>query len=446
MNQYSQSYSSQIMIYGGKPILLAQSSYHANAKDTSAFFLIEIDLSTFEMKKMLQELNVYPNSGSCLYSVNQNFMLDDGTNSATTQKLKNSTQAEIEKLDSRIAQDGSKEFIRLQNNGSKYLAVYAPSNYLSFTLMRYIPESVLLNKLILYRMLFWALVVTAVVTSVAFALYIYRLIHTPLLQLEKAFNEVKEGNLDIRIKHNRKDEFKYIYEQFNQMVSNLRELIDQSYKSKILAQKSELKQLQSQINPHFLYNSFFILQKRIKYGDNENALLFAEQLGNFFQFITRNGSDEVPLAKEVEHARIYADIQAVRFARRISVRFEELPENWERVIVPRLILQPIIENAFEHSLENIEEGGLLCVSFEEDGGTLYIHVENNGVKFDTPELRELNNKLSLDSDDIEVTGLVNIHRRLKLRFGNASGVVLAPSATGGLRVTLILKEAQGNVV
>ena len=162
------------------------------------------------------------------------------------------------------------------------------------------------------------------------------------------------------------------------MVKELKTLIEQSYKQKILVQRAEMKQLQSQINPHFLYNSFFILNTMARTEDYENIEKFTEQLGRYFQFITRSAADEVPLEKEVEHARVYTEIQAMRYSNRIKAYFEELPEEFWGIVVPRLILQPIIENAFEHGLGMVKKNGILTVSFEKLQNGLHIIIENNG--------------------------------------------------------------------
>jgi len=86
-------------------------------------------------------------------------------------------------------------------------------------------------------------------------------------------------------------------------------------------------------------------------GDYDTLERFTEQLGEYFRFVTRSAADEVPLSAEVNHARVYTEIQAMRFSNRIKVYFDDMPEEYSKIQVPRLILQPIIENAFVHGLE-----------------------------------------------------------------------------------------------
>ena len=133
-------------------------------------------------------------------------------------------------------------------------------------------------------------------------------------KLVSAFKRVETGELKFSIQHNASDEFQYLYTRFNAMLEYINNLIDQVYTQKIMSQKAELKQLQSQINPHFLFNSFFILQRMIQSEDKENAINFCGFLGQYFQYVTRNSIDEMPFYKEVQHARNYLEIQAIRFS------------------------------------------------------------------------------------------------------------------------------------
>ena len=218
-------------------------------------------------------------------------------------------------------------------------------------------------------------------------------------------------------------------------------LIEQVYKQRILTQKAELKQLQSQINPHFLYNSFFILNTMTRLGDYDQVERFANQLGEYFQFVTRNHSDEVPLAREVQHAKVYAEIQGMRFANRVEVAFGELPDNTGYVMVPRLILQPLIENAFEHGLEGKASGGQLDVRFEKEDKVIRMIVEDNGELIDDEEIERINDRLEME--DVEMTAVINIHHRIRLKFGPGSGLSLVRSESGGVRATITIEWAEG---
>ncbi len=320
---------------------------------------------------------------------------------------------------------------------ARHVAVYATNDYLDLTLAQYIPESEALSSIKDYQAWFWLYSIVSVAIILLFSVSLYSLIHKPLRNLVLAFKKVESGNFDIHIDYSHRDEFRYLYGGFNGMVKNLGALIDQVYKQKILMQNAQLKQLQAQINPHFLYNTFFILYSMAEAEDNQSVMLFLKQLGNYFKYITRSGEDEVPLSREVEHARIYADIQQLRFSNRIRIEFEELPELFGDMRVPRLIIQPLLENAFKYGLEAKESNGFLRVSFGTEGGKLLVIVDDNGG-VTAQGLEQLQGSLGDHAPEVEVTGTINIHRRLRLRFGASSGLRVSVNEHGGLRAELII--------
>lgn len=326
--------------------------------------------------------------------------------------------------------------------GVRYLASRTASGALSLSLYRFVPEVELFAPLNRYRLWFWLFTGAAVVIISLFTIASRRLIDRPLAILVQSFRSVENGNLDVRIEHRADDEFRYLYRHFDDMTSNLKTLIDQVYKQKILAQALELKHLQSQISPHFLFNSFFLLQNMVERGDNEGASAFTRQLGAYFQFITRSADDEVTLEKEAAHARAYAQIQARRFRGRIAVEFGDVPFQHQGLVVPRLIIQPVIENAFEHGLEQKASGGLLKVSFETEAGMLTVRVEDNGGGMNAERVEEMNAQLDAGGESVESTALINIHRRLRLRFGVRSGMKFSVGDGGGLVAELLIQLEQ----
>lgn len=399
-------------------------------------FIIDVELSKAALNKSLKQLNSsYKDCGFIMAKPNQTPIIENVEGESMLKYLQNliNTSSEEKKNDA----------ISLEYYGNKYLLIYQYSSYMGLTLSTYFPTEDIFKPLEKFTLGYWTLSISAAVLIILYAFFTQRLVQRPLLKIVKAFKKFESGDFNVRIEHNHKDEFKYLCGRFNEMVENLKTLIDQVYQQKILAQTAELKQLQSQINPHFLYNSYFLLHRMIKREDYQNAVRFSKQMGVYFQFITRSAQDIVDLGKEVEHARIYAEIQAMRFEDRINVDFGELPEELGSVRVPRLILQPVIENAFEHGLENKEENGLLSVQFKKLDKGILITVEDNGDDLGNDELASLQNSLLQMDKDKECTGMLNINKRIKLIYGSESGISVSHSDSGGLRVCLsILTESK----
>lgn len=401
-------------------------------KGAEPLFTVEIALDEQKLQEALAQFNTYPGSGTLLLSDSAKVAIANGTGELANVGV----PLYLREIPALLADNPS----RLTVNGNRYYAVKAHSPDLELSIYRFIPEEVVQKPLSKFYKWAWGFAVAALGIFGAFALSTYKFIHKPMLTLVKSFRRIEHGDLSIHIAHESKDEFRYLYGRFNQMVDNLRSLIDQVYKQKIMAQRAELKQLQSQINPHFLYNSFFILNTMAKTGDTERIEQFTTLLGEYFEFVTRNASDLVALEQEIHHARMYAEIQELRFSRRIQVRFDPLPDELRPIPVPRLIVQPIIENAFKHSLEKKTKNGLIAVRFEQVGGQVRIIVEDNGDRLTDVALEQIRKSLHVEQDQAETTGMVNIHRRIRITFGEDSGLRAERSELGGLSVTILLGD------
>lgn len=328
----------------------------------------------------------------------------------------------------------------LNEGEHRYSISRIASERLGISMVVFVPEDQLLKPIRVYHIAYWSLLVSSLIIIVIFTSRIYRIVHRPIVRLLSAFRKVEDGNLTIEVASPANDEFHYLYTQFNSMVGRLRSLIEENYEQKIRTQRSELKQLQSQISPHFLYNSFFMLKRLIKVRHYENALQFSDYLGEYFQFITRDGHELVSLEQEIQHARAFFEIQSMRFSRRIATRFTVEPDVIPDLRVPRILIQPLIENAFEHGLGNVEENGMMRVHIACAEDKVLVVVEDNGAGMADEELDRLKRLLERNEDSIETTGLLNVHRRLRLAFGADSGVTLHTSELGGLRVELRIQR------
>lgn len=324
-------------------------------------------------------------------------------------------------------------------DGRKYLCTVSEQAILE-TFVQYTQQDVVMQEISRYQKWLWGIWICIAVAIVFIIILVRRQIHRPVNTLLEAFLQVREGKLGKHIHYEGKDEFQSLYDGFNEMQDQMHTLIDRLAEQKILTQKAQLKQLQAQINPHFLYNSFFVLSRRIKREDYENALNFAQLLGEYFKFVTRNDSDDICLREEVEHARCYARIQGTRFINRIEVEFGELPEEYAGIYVPRLVIQPLLENAFEHGLENKIADGILRVSFEKKQECLCICVEDNGDEIDTQTVEWMNQKIEKGVEEQEITGIVNIHKRLQLYFYGKAGLRAEIGRLGGIKMVLWIPE------
>ncbi|WP_397332674.1 sensor histidine kinase [Paenibacillus illinoisensis] len=396
-------------------------------------FVVQVELDNTEVQNELSQLNLYPESATLL--------IEDQTGLAISDQLRDA----ILSSHSKSSLTNSQSNFQVSVDDTVYHVNQLHINTLGLSVATYLPEEIVTKPLSRFVQWAWIFAITSFIAIAAYLYSSYKLIHMPLLLLVKRFKKMEGGVLDIPINHHRKDEFGFLYSRFNLMIENLRQLIDRDFKMTMMMQRAELKQLQSQINPHFLYNSFFILNSLARTGDTDRIEQFTNMLGEYFRFITRNGTDHVPLKEEVEHSRIYTEIQQLRFSRRIKVDFGQVPLEMEQIQVPRLIIQPIIENAYEHSLEKNTDMGLLRVHFNMEESFIEFVVEDNGNELRMEDIELLRERLLNETSTDEMTGLMNIHRRLRLTYGEKSGLFLSKSELQGLRVAVrIQTEGRGD--
>lgn len=419
------------IVYDGNSMYLIVPYPYSYTTEQDPIFLIVSELSPEEFEMTLKAMKSKPDEGAAFYNFQSMNLIDADVGVYLHEEIRR-------RIFSGIPAETAERAEIISISGTNYLVAYKISGYFRSVLYKYIPENTVFEPLNDFKGWFAVFTVLSLTVVVVYSTYLHKFIHKPLSRLASSFAEVKRGNLDIHIEHDVDDEFRFIYRNFNSMVSDLKALIEQTYTQKLLVEKANMKQLQSQINPHFLYNSFFILNTMARTEDYENLERFTEQLGKYFQFVTRSGADEVTLQKEVEHARIYTEIQALRFSNRVKVCFEELPREFSNIMVPRLILQPLIENAFEHGLSTVKRDGILNVSFRKCGDELHIIVENNGENIPDGKIELLKQKLADENTvrDEEVTALQNINLRLKLKFGRKYGLTVDKIQTGWFRITI----------
>ncbi len=392
-------------------------------------FLFNVELSAESIREDLTRFSGNHGDRFVLIDRNRSAVIADtgkGMDSIQVKEL-------LDRLNGEYADNGIEN---VSFGKEKYLAAYSLSNYLNLALVAYVPVQKVMGPLKYYNMWFWILSMISVVIILFFSFSIYKMIYKPLTKLKESFRKVDGGELDISIQHSGRDEFRYLYDHFNIMVHKMKQLISRSYEEHILVQRAQLKQLQSQINPHFLYNNLFLLNRMIKAGDADNAIQLSQYMGVYFQYVTRNASDEVPLSLEVKHARAYVEIQTMRFSNQIRVEFEALPADFQNMNVPRLILQPMIENAYEYGMSKKAGSGYIYIRFLDTGHSFVITVEDSGRGMDDEKLAELQSLLDSDDEAVESTAILNIHRRLRLKFGNKSGLRVSRSQYGGLSVDI----------
>lgn len=394
-------------------------------------YIVGIELSASRINETLSQIGESRGGQTALFNLERGWDIKSGVEPELFGKMKDFALMKRE-------QQSNEGYDTIVYKGKRYLTVYKYSSFWNSYSITCIPEDSLLGSLEMYRTLFWWACALAVCIVLFFTYFLLRFIYRPLMKLVYSFRRVQQNRLEPMVIDRGADEFGYLYQAFNDTVRSLKTLIEENYEGQIRNQRSELKRLQSQINPHFLYNCFFVLCRLIKSdSQKEKAYQFCLYIGQYFQFITRNDEDEIPLEQELEHSRTYVEMQTICYGERIDVLFEGDAPAVTRV--PRLILQPIIENAYKHALGNSIEPGELWVHLERKDQNLYMYVEDNGKSITDEQMEALRKKLRYSSNQMEeTTGLLNVHRRIQLRYGEEYGITVSRSQLGGLLVAMKL--------
>ncbi|MGI6653422.1 MAG: sensor histidine kinase [Christensenellales bacterium] len=319
--------------------------------------------------------------------------------------------------------------------GRKYLLTWqqVPSVPLKLSLLT--PMSLISEQIQGYRRMVSFACILSALALLGLAYYLQRIVHKPVAAINSALHKVGEGNLSVRLSNTRCREFQEIYNQFNQMTVHLQSLIDREYSLQLLNTESELKQLRYQIRPHFLYNTYFNLRALLINEEYDVAEQMTDILGRYLRYITTSDRDEAALQEEWEHAKAYMEIQKMRFGTRLETKMDPCPPEHKGKLVPRIIIQPLIENAFEHGIKDMVGTGIIKVSFKTEKDQLSIYVDDNGHNISDDVLANVQRILCTQtrSPTSSSVALSNINRRIRILFDSGSGLYISRSPLGGFR-------------
>ncbi|WP_379131282.1 sensor histidine kinase [Paenibacillus sp. sgz500958] len=263
-----------------------------------------------------------------------------------------------------------------------------------------------------------------------------------LLRLSKHINRVGTGDFDTTLKIDGKDEIGLLARQFNSMVRSIHELMQEVQKSNtqniLLEQKQNdirFKMLASQINPHFLFNALESIRMEAHMNGQTEIARVVRLLGKMMRGNLEVGKSKIPLKQELEMVRCYLDIQQFRYEERLRYQFTVDPAT-EPLYMPPLIIQPLVENAVIHGLDNKMEGAFVTVDIHKIAGHAHFTIRDNGVGITSERLESVRNTLeALEEQEGDRIGLRNVHDRLKLSYGEEYGLVIESPEGEGTVIT-----------
>ncbi|MFT4104887.1 MAG: histidine kinase [Lacrimispora sp.] len=242
-----------------------------------------------------------------------------------------------------------------------------------------------------------------------------------IFHLRDTLLSVAGGNLDIHVKEGYEDEIGELSHSLNTMIHNMKQLINENYIAQIENQKATLRALQSQINPHFIYNTLESISMLALIQDNYEIVNLSKSFSAMMRYAMEVSMPEVLVRSEVENARNYIAIQRIRFGDCFTTEFD-VEEGSEMCKMLRLSLQPLVENSFKHGFNDFEDQGYLKVSVRVRNQYLLIRVYNNGRHIDSDSMDRIGRLLVSEPEESpsECYAIRNLYRRLKIAYGEKS--------------------------
>lgn len=254
-------------------------------------------------------------------------------------------------------------------------------------------------------------------------------------EIMKGIKSVQEGNLETKLNIQTEDEFAIIAEAYNDMLKDIKNLIEENKQEVALRMKSEIKELESQFNPHFLYNTLETIRVMIKL-DKEAAGRVIVNLSTLLRYGVNNTLNKVMLRDDIEYIKSYLEILKLRFEDNfhfeINIQEEALDVN-----VPKLILQPIIENSIKYGFEKMQRLEIKITS-EIYKDKLEIKIIDNGIGINLERMKDINDLLNKNHNNTKNIGLYNVHKRIKLLYGEDYGLRIESKENIGTIVRILL--------
>ncbi|MFZ4452586.1 sensor histidine kinase [Salibacterium aidingense] len=340
-----------------------------------------------------------------------------------------------------IPQDN--EYTITEVDHEEFFVTHQPSRYYNLTYYNTLPfEDVDSQKSLIYQLMTGYLLLVIVIT-IFISRQSAKAISRPIEALTQRMKKVQQGNFD-QVEYKKtaylKDEIGDLQRNFHIMLDKINELIKENYTKQLVIKETEYKALQSQINPHFLYNTLDSIHWMAKMNQQEKISTMAEALGSMMRNIISKKKPLTKIAEELEIVENYITIQKFRYGERLTFELQR-ETGVEELSIPKLTIQPIVENAIQHGLEEMMDPCTITVHIAAQEEKVEIVIRDNGPGIDEETIHQIHEgNVKPKGSGI---GLYNINERIHLMFGEDGGVSIKSGKEGGTVVTITLPYMKG---
>ena len=262
-------------------------------------------------------------------------------------------------------------------------------------------------------------------------------IHTAIYSLEETVRRIAEGQFGDRVKGMNVEELRELGEQINQMADRLETLIEQVRQNQDHLSKAELRTLQAQINPHFLYNTLDTIVWQAESGKGDEVVRLTRNLSDFFRIALSSGADWIPVSQELKHVSAYLSIQKTRYRDILDYEVDQA-EGLEEVYMLKLLLQPLVENALYHGIKNRRGGGRILVKVKRQNRIMTFTVADTGKGMSPEQLKALEESLQEEVSTSQAAmepghsgfGMRNVDMRIRLYYKKQTGLLIQSGPEG----------------
>lgn len=336
-----------------------------------------------------------------------------------------------------LSQEDSSGKLAVRNaNGQKMMIIYDTISVNKWKLAAVFPEEDLINSASFIKNITLAVMFFLIITAILLSNLLAKTVTTPLTHLTQKVKQVKIGNLEVLFDVELPNEIGVLNSGIRELLSRVGQLLEQVRTEQEQKRLAELNTMQAQIKPHFLYNTLDSIKQLCEMGESKEAGAMVAALAKFFRISISGGRELISIREEIEHIQSYLLILRMRYADDFDYEIEIEPEVLDYQII-KLILQPLIENAIYHGIKEKRGKGILKVTGSRSDGKVILDVEDNGAGMGSETLTHIRRLLSENIKGPSF-GLLNVHRRLQLHYGDSYGVEIDSELGKGTRVRITL--------
>ncbi len=337
-----------------------------------------------------------------------------------------------------IKEDGTYEQVF---NNKKYLVRQRTIGYVGWKIISVSSIDDIMYDEYPITLLIWSLLTGLVIVALLINRYIVHKITSPIEKLSETVEQFDDKDFDNEIKIEGTYEVRCLSESFNKMRKRIKQLMIKAVQKEQEYWDMKMKLLQSQINPHFLYNTLDSIIWMIESKRYDGASKMVSSLALFFRTSLNKGEDFITIGKELTHVESYMEIQGIRFEDKFSFEIES-DENIKKYMCPKLIIQPLAENAVYHGMEGMYGDGEIIISAYEKNDKIYIDVIDNGEGMTEEQIEHIMNNKVVSSRRGSGIGVRNVDERLKHCFGKEYGITITSEIDEGTKVSICIPKVE----